>query len=339
MFDKPLVSVITPSYNQGEFIEDTILSVKYQNYPYVEHIIVDGASTDNTLQILQKYKNCIKWMSEPDKGFADAVNKGIRISSGDIIAIQNADDTYHSPDSILKAVQAFKKNPSAGVIFGDSATIDENGRIMKPGERAHRGYSYTALLCSEFVIPQASAFISRSALEAIGGSLDINVDWCADFDLWVRIGLRFPIVYIPEVLADYRIHSEHRNADPAYAKRNPTHRRLVLNKIFSLTELPTEIRALKNRAYAGTYLNQASRLVKFGCVRGTLYSIATAIRLYPSYLADLQFYKKAAFLIKTLSGEQLKMLKKLKKCTSKKEQVEIEPIRYNKWWKQYKCKI
>lgn len=335
MFNKPLVSIITPSYNQGRFIEETILSVKYQDYPYIEHVIVDGGSTDNTLEILQRCNNSIKWISEPDKGFADAVNKGIHMSSGQIIAIQNSDDTYHSCDAISKAVESFKRKSLVGVVFGDSATIDQDGRIINSGERAHQGYNFPALLCSEIIIPQASAFISRSALEAVGGKLDTNIDWCADFDLWVRIGLQFPIIYIPEVLANYRIHPEHRQRNSSYASLNPRDRRRALDKMFSISGLPPEIQALRNRAYAGTYLNESSRLCSFGRTKETGKRIATAIRLYPPYLLSRRLFNvnRSLFIafLKPLLGEGVIDYLRRVKHSIQREDMQEEKVQ-SRWW-------
>jgi len=335
---KPLVSIITPSYNQGQFIEENILSIAYQDYPYIEHIVIDGGSTDNTVQVLSKYSARVKWISEPDKGFADAVNKGIRMASGEILAIQNADDRYHSPKAVSIAVAAFNNNPSVGVIFGDSAIIDQDGRIINTGQGAHRGYSFSALLCSEFIVPQASAFFSRAALEAIGGSLDMDVDWCADFDLWVRIGLKYPIIYIPEVLADYRIHPTQRNADPEYAKRNPTHRRLVLDKVFAMPNLPPEIKRLKNRAYAGTYLNQAWRLASFGHLKEAVSSLAIAVKLYPPYLFSRKMFAFLrhmfySYLKVRLPEKQLAQLRTLRSFL-RGGRTSLAPLEANnyKWW-------
>jgi len=333
----PLVSIITPAYNQGKFIEKTILSVKHQDYPYIEHLVIDGGSTDNTLDVLHKYSDVVRWISEPDKGFADAVNKGIRMSSGDILAIQNSDDTYHDRSAIRKAVDAFIGNPTAGVIFGDSAIIDENNKLLNYGERAYQGYNFSAFLCSEFSFPQSSAFIRRSALEAINGKLDTDVDWCADFDLFIRIGLRFPLIYIPEVLANYRVSAKHRNARLSYAFLNPRDRRRVLKKVFSSHDLPPEIQRLKGKAYAGTYLVEASRLCSFGLMKEAVKCIITAIRLYPSYLFNQRlfqinrnmFYK---YLELILGKKMFNSLIKMKHSIQKRNVREEEPQSYM-WWK------
>lgn len=109
----PLVSIVTPSYNKGCFIEETILSVKNQTYPYIEHIVMDGGSTDGTLDILRKYANNITWLSEPDEGQSDAINKGWRRAKGQILGWLNADDTY-MPWAVQTAVEFLAENPDVG---------------------------------------------------------------------------------------------------------------------------------------------------------------------------------------------------------------------------------
>ena len=122
----PTISVITPSYNSGKYIEDAVNSVLAQNYPNFEHIIVDGGSTDNTLQILEKYPH-LKWVSEPDNGQSDAMNKGFGMSSGEIIVYLNADD-YFEPDAFSNIVHTFEKNPDADMIVGNLKITYDDGR-------------------------------------------------------------------------------------------------------------------------------------------------------------------------------------------------------------------
>lgn len=332
----PLVSIITPSYNQGQFIEETILSVKYQDYPHIEHFVIDGGSKDSTLGILHKYSDTVRWISEPDKGFADAVNKGIRMSFGSILTILNSDDTYYCRNAIRKAVKAILNSASAGVVFGDWVTIDEVGNILDSWQGYGRRFSYSSFICSEFTFPQASAFIRRSALEAVGGQLDTNIDWCADFDLWARIGLRFPIVYIPEVLSNYRTHPGHRNADPSYASLNPRDRRRVLDKIFSMPDLPSEIQIFRNWAYAGTYLNQAGRLSRIGHIKEAERCIIRAIKLYPPYLLNKRLIQVnqnlfCAFL-KSVLGEGIISYLRRQWHGIQKERMRSEQVQSSRWW-------
>jgi glycosyltransferase involved in cell wall biosynthesis len=128
--NKPLVSIITPSFNCHKYIEGTIRSVLGQNYPNIEHIIVDGASSDNTLDILMKYDRKIKWISEPDSGMYDAVNKGFAMANGEILTYINADDQYDNSNTIGLVVNEFHKNPSVDFTYGYCAFTNEDGEIL-----------------------------------------------------------------------------------------------------------------------------------------------------------------------------------------------------------------
>jgi len=128
---QPLVSIVTPSYNQGQFIEDTILSVKNQDYSNIEHIIVDGGSTDNTLEILKEYENSynLRWVSEPDNGQADAINKGFDMAKGEIIGWLNSDDTYFSSHVLTKVVEKFRQT-EAKIVFGNDVLINQEQKEL-----------------------------------------------------------------------------------------------------------------------------------------------------------------------------------------------------------------
>ena len=127
-----LVSIVTPSLNQGRFIEETILSIKNQSYPNIEHIIVDGGSTDNTLDIIKKYDGTynMRWLSEPDEGQSDAINKGWKMSKGEIIAYLNSDDTY-MPRAVETAVKFLTEHPDISMVYGGFNYIDEHGEVIR----------------------------------------------------------------------------------------------------------------------------------------------------------------------------------------------------------------
>lgn len=127
---RPLVSIVTPAFNCAEYLEETILSVRSQNYPHIEHVVVDGGSQDGSIDILKKYDGQIKWISEPDNGMYDAINKGFVMAEGDILSYINADDLYYAKDSISLVVNEFEKNISIDFTYGHCAFMDVSGKIL-----------------------------------------------------------------------------------------------------------------------------------------------------------------------------------------------------------------
>lgn len=201
---QPLVSVVTPSYSQGEFIEDTILSVKNQHYPNIEHIVVDGGSSDNTLEILRKYQNVynLRWVSEQDKGQTDAVNKGISMAKGEIIGWLNSDDCY-TLDALKIAVEAFRDVPEAGMIFGEHYIMDGTGSLY--GKRAAKGFKQEAIIEHPEWVCSPSMFVKRSVLLQTG-ALDVNLSYAMDYDLFIRLSRITQIISIPIPMVYFRKH-------------------------------------------------------------------------------------------------------------------------------------
>lgn len=196
------LAIITPSYNQAQYIERTILSVLSQDYPDLEYIVVDGGSKDGTLDILRRYPQ-IRWISEPDRGQADAVNKGIRMATGEVIGWINSDDTY-APEAFASAVSALEANPNAAMAYGDMNVIGPSDELIMT--RRSRPFSLRRLiLTGASYIFQPTVFMRRWALEEVG-LLDIELRHAMDYDLWIRLGSRFPAVYVPKVLANFRMH-------------------------------------------------------------------------------------------------------------------------------------
>jgi glycosyltransferase involved in cell wall biosynthesis len=209
----PLVSVITPSYNQGGYIEDTLRSVLLQDYRAIEHIVVDGGSTDGTVDILgaygQSYPDRIRWVSEPDNGQADAVNKGIALSKGDIVGWLNSDDFYASKSAVEEAVGAFVSNPGIAVVYGDNIEIDSQGALRKLFLRPD-DVSFSRLLRGD-VISQPATFLRGDAARA--NLLQIDLDYVMDYELWLRLaqtGYRFH--HLPRVIAAARWHKSAKSA-------------------------------------------------------------------------------------------------------------------------------
>jgi glycosyltransferase involved in cell wall biosynthesis len=199
---QPCVSIITPSYNQAQFVEETILSVLNQDYPDIEYIIVDGGSTDGTLDILRRYQDRITWLSEPDRGQADGINKGFRMAQGEVLAYLNSDDLY-LPGAVRTVVEYFAAYPQIGLAYGDCRVIGPDGKplglISAPEPNVKR-----LIHLAEF-IPQPAAFWRRSVIERVG-LLDEDLQYALDYDFFIRAARAFPIARISQPLAAFRLH-------------------------------------------------------------------------------------------------------------------------------------
>jgi len=199
--EAPLVSVVTPSLDQGAFIEDTILSVLNQDYSRREHLVIDGGSTDQTLGILERYRSGLRFVSEPDAGQAAAINKGFRSSSGEILAWLNADDCYE-PGALSAAAAFLRERPDVMLVYGDATLVDTQGREIGPCANVEP-FDLDRLVHQLDFIVQPAAFFRREAFDAVGG-LDESLHWSMDYDLWLKIARRFPVAYLPRRLARYR---------------------------------------------------------------------------------------------------------------------------------------
>lgn len=201
----PLVSIITPVLNGIKYLEECIQSVLNQDYPYIEHVFVDGGSSDGTLDVLTSYRtkhpDRVRFVSEPDKGACDAWNKGLKIARGGIFGWLGSDDTYE-PDAVMAVVEFFRSNPDAYFVFGDCNNIDEKGQLIS------RSYSEDFNLekaiknsCAMFT---PSVFFKREVVERVG-FMDPSLNVC-DFDFYLRAGKVFHLYRIDKVLANFRMH-------------------------------------------------------------------------------------------------------------------------------------
>lgn len=193
--------MVTPSYNQGQFIRETIESVLSQDYPRLEYLVMDGGSTDGTVDILQEYSRRLAWVSRPDGGQAAAVNEGWRRGTGDILAWLNSDDVY-LPGAVRTAVAHLVDHPEVDVVYGEARHIDEWGRAL--ARYPTEPFVWRRLTDSCF-ISQPTAFMRRSALARVG-FLDEGLHYCMDYDLWIRLGRHARFACRPEYLALSRLH-------------------------------------------------------------------------------------------------------------------------------------
>lgn len=204
------ISIITPSYNQGQFIKKTIDSVLSQKYQNLEYIVMDGGSTDSTLSILRSYGEKIKWFSKKDNGQSDALNKGLRIASGEIVGFINSDD-YLLPGSLQKINSVFIENPDIKWLTGRCATVDEKNQEVRSWITLYKNiltlFSSLQLLLVANYISQPATFWRRSLTKEKNiGFFDTNLHYSMDYDYWLKISARYSLYRIADLLACYRVH-------------------------------------------------------------------------------------------------------------------------------------
>lgn len=200
----PLVSIVTPTYNQAEFLEETILSVLNQDYPNTEYIIIDGGSTDGSVDIIRKYANRLAyWVSEPDRGQAHAINKGWQRATGEIVAWLNSDDTYE-PRAVRVAVKLLNENPGAGMVAGAINIVDRDGNYLRTEYSVPLNAAASLRFRGGWHIQQPAVFIRSSVLDRVG-MLNESIHYALDIDLWTRIALEYEIVYSQFTLANFRL--------------------------------------------------------------------------------------------------------------------------------------
>jgi glycosyltransferase involved in cell wall biosynthesis len=201
----PLVSIVTPSYNQVGFLESTILSVLGQDYPNIEYIIVDGGSTDGSVEVIHRHQDRLAWwVSEKDKGQTDAINKGFSRAKGQILAWLNSDDTYE-PNAVREAVEFLLQKQDVGMVYGDANFINGEGRVI--GRFPAAPTDYRRLRRGYVHIPQQAAFW-RADLWRQVGPLDPSFYFAMDYDLWVRLARVTPLLYTRRLWANFRLHSQ-----------------------------------------------------------------------------------------------------------------------------------
>jgi glycosyltransferase involved in cell wall biosynthesis len=200
-------SIITITYNSSRFLAETVDSVINQDFPDFEYIIVDGGSTDGTLDIVRKYAerdSRIRWVSEPDGGIADAMNKGVRLATGDIVAHLHSDDTY-LPGALRQVADAFARHADARWLTGCLRHVNERGEFLYDS-RFKDDYSLESLLRRN-LIGHPATFIRREVFAEVGG-FDAALRYAMDYDLWLRIAPRYPVLPLPSLLATFRVHAE-----------------------------------------------------------------------------------------------------------------------------------
>jgi glycosyltransferase involved in cell wall biosynthesis len=222
------VSVITPSFNQGRFIQRTLRSVAIQSGAQIDHFIVDGGSTDNTVDILRSFDGDVRWVSEKDRGQTDAVNKGIRGTDGEIIGWLNSDDVYY-PDTIARIVALFEARPEIDVVYGMADHIDQNDKAFEAYPSEPWNFERLQDIC---FICQPTAFFRRRVVEK-HGLLDDTLHYCMDYEFWLRLGKAgVQFGYLEDKLAGSRLYPENKTL----GSRVKVHAEIndVLKRIFGM---------------------------------------------------------------------------------------------------------
>jgi len=210
----PKISIVTPSYNHGEFIEETIRSVLLQGYPNLEYIIIDGASTDGSVEIIKKYEKWLAyWVSEPDEGHRYALKKGFDRATGEVVAWQNADD-YYEPNVFGQVMQVFKQDPNIDVVYGNVRVVDEDSNPLY--DLRFVPASYWSTLFGPFPMHNQAAFFRKTLWDASGG-IDFSYFLSFDRDLFIRI-MRSSRKrrFIHKILGNYRQHQKSLTFGPNY---------------------------------------------------------------------------------------------------------------------------
>jgi glycosyltransferase involved in cell wall biosynthesis len=290
----PLVSIITPSYNQAAYLEQTIQSVLSQDYPLIEYILVDGDSTDGSLEIIHKYTDRFAyWVSEPDSGQAEAINKGFSHAHGEIVAWLNSDDLY-LPEAISQAVAALQANPQLGMVYADAVTIGASGHALS--ELRFADYSLLDLMGFR-IICQPAVFMRRAVLGK-AGALDTSYHFLLDHQLWLRLAHQAPIQHVTATWAAARHHLGAKNVAHAAGFGEEAFR--ILAWMNTQPDFAPLVVSHRRRIEAGAYRLQARYLLDGGIPGSALRSYAMAFWRSPRF--TLQHWHRIIYAMLSLLG-------------------------------------
>jgi glycosyltransferase involved in cell wall biosynthesis len=290
----PLVTIVTPSYNQAQYLEQTIASVLAQDYPNLEYFVVDGGSTDGSLEIIQRYADRLSWwVSEPDNGQADAINKGLARAKGEFVAWLNSDDVYF-PDAINQAVRVLQADSALGLVYGQLRSINAAGETFNT--ITYHPYSLEDLLAFR-IIGQPAIFMRRAVLER-AGLLDSRYHFLLDHHLWIRIARLAPMKYLPVPLAAARHHPAAKNVARAAEFGSDIYR--LLDWFAAEPDLAASLERRPRRIRGGAHRLNARYLLDAGQPLQSLSFYARAFMNAPLY--TLKHAHRILFALLSLLG-------------------------------------
>ena len=283
-----LVSIITPSYNQAAYLEQTILSVLNQDFSRIEYILVDGASTDGSVEIIKKYAGKFSyWVSEKDRGQADAINKGFARATGDIVAWLNSDD-YYLQGTVSAAVKVFEENPDAVLVYGNMLAVDEHGKTFNT--LSYKQLTLEDLLCFQ-IIGQPAVFMRRSALTKTSG-LNLDFHFLLDHLLWIHIAKQGKILHVDQTWSAARYHAEAKNRAKAAEFGREAFR--ILDEVAQDKTLAPVFAMVSRRARASAHRVDSRYLLDGGLSAKSLSAWLRALFIYPpTALARMNIFVSA----------------------------------------------
>lgn len=272
----PLVSIVTPSYNQAQYLEDTLRSVLAQEYSPLEYLVVDGGSTDGSVEIIQRYADRLAWwVSEPDRGQAEAINKGFRRARGEVVAWLNSDDLYW-PGAVAGAVEALEAHPAAGLVYANATSIDGRGRPFN--DMCFKQYDLADLLAFN-IICQPAVFMRADVLRS-AGYLQPDLDFLLDHSLWLRMARVSRLFYVPRFWAFARYHAAAKNIARAAEFGDEAFR--LLEWADGMPDLAALIQRHEARVRSGAHRYRARYLLDGGMASRALGEYLRALRLHPA---------------------------------------------------------
>jgi glycosyltransferase involved in cell wall biosynthesis len=293
------ISIVTPSYNQGLYIEQAIKSVLEQSYPLLEYFVFDGGSSDNTIEVIRKYEfRLTYWASVKDKGQADAVNKGWSRAGGQILGWLNSDD-YYLPDSLRLVARAFQDHPEVGIVYGRGHFVDEAGKVVQTV-----GMPVTAQQMvdgSYYVLPQPAVFIRKEVIEHVG-MLDTSFNFALDGEFFCRAFANYDSLFLNQPLACLRLHGSSKSVSTGKGFAPEIVR--MANKVISCPEMYVNCKVNPDDVLSGAYLNSSRFFYNNGYYKDALFALGFSLRLSRKHVGQVLLREFPRLIAHSLVGKR-----------------------------------